>query len=149
MRGDHAFELRVKPTSDGGFRLELREMPGGDSDAKPYRRSTRMSRVSGWHLRLASSAVNNSLREAGYQPSDLKRSRKAPFRFSEEAGVRLDLVFRGLGRLRKRTRIETVLQGISAMSREEALYWHAKVTGHNGATNLGGIRALRMLLGAA
>ena len=140
----YAFELRVVPRSNGGYRLELYEPPPTDTRPARGRRSIPLSSVQGWYLDLSEAMVRRVLAANGHRASDLKRTRRAPFRLSEEDGVRLDLAFRAINGLRLRTRIEDILHGIQEMSREEALYWHAKV-GRNGGMN--GLIALRVLLG--
>ena len=143
----HSFELRMKPHDDGDFSLVLWELPPGDSRAKAYRHGRKMSSVSDWYLQMTQSTVNKTLSAAGYKPSLVKRSRKAPFQLDEEAGIRLDLAFRLVKGLRNRSRIESILYGLNAMEREEALYWHTKVTKDNGTTQFNGLKALRTLLG--
>lgn len=139
-----SFELRIVPKSNDSYRLELYEPPPTDTRPAKGRRSTPLSYSQGWYLELSEPMVRRTLAANGYRGSDLKRTRRAPFRLSEEHGVRLDLAFRSVSGLRLRTRIEDILHGIQEMSREEALYWHAKVSG-NGGTN--GLIALRVLLG--
>ena len=62
---------------------------------------------------------------------------------SEEDGVRLALVYDGLGGIKDVSRAYDFVSGIREMSREEAFYWFAKT--QNGSARLG-IRALRVLL---
>ena len=80
-------------------------------------------------------------------PTDLKRSRRTPFKLEEPDGVKLDLIFRAVKDLQKRTRIEDIVLGIDIMSREEALYWHSKIQQGSTKGKQNGLRALRMLLG--
>jgi len=143
----HSFELRVKPLAEGDLALELWELPPGDSRAKAYRRGRKMSTVSDWYLQMTQSTINRTLTKASYKSNMLKRSRKAPFRLDEEAGIRLDLAFRSVKGLRNRSRIESILYGLNAMDREEVFYWHTKVTKENGTTQVNGLKALRTLLG--
>jgi len=140
------FDLKVKPLPDGTFACELYELP--PADTRPgfkQRKSTRVSGVSGWHLQVAELAIKHAIVNCGYERTDLKRSRKGSFKLDEENGVRLDLIFKAIRDLQKRTRMENIVLSIDAMSREEALYWHSKVS--QDKTTQNGLRALRILLG--
>jgi hypothetical protein len=143
----HTFELRVVPLPAGDYRLELWEPPAPDTRPPKRRQSTALSSLHGWHLQLAEGLIRRAIEANGIKPGDLKRTRRAPIRLAEEDGVRLDLAFRAITPLRLRTRIEDILHGIHEMSREEALYWHAKVSRSNGTTADNGIMALRILFG--
>lgn len=145
----HAFELRVIPLDSGDYRLELWEPPPPDSRPIKARRTTPLSRIEGWHLQLAENLVRRALDSNGYRMADLTRTRRTPLRLSEEDGVRLDLAFRAIPSLKRRTRIEDILHGIHEMSREEILYWHAKTSRDNGTLAENGLQALRVLLGGA
>ena len=124
-----AFELRVEPRGDIGYGIAL------------YRRSTAMDpvavteqvvRIWGDPLRGIMDQVLAVIRRAGYRPTDLKATRRAPFQIrTEEEAVRLGLLFAALKPLRKGRRIEEVARAISSMEREEVYYWFSKVTaGH-------------------
>lgn len=144
----HAFELRIIPREEGDYRLELWEPPAPDSRPTAKRRAGRaLSSVQGWYLELAEGHVRRTLEKNGYKASDLKRTRRTPFKLNEEDGVRLDLSFRAIQGLRQRTRIDDILHGLREMSREEMLYWHAKTTRDNGTLAENGIVAFRILLG--
>lgn len=64
-----------------------------------------------------------------------------PIELDQVTGAQAELLLRAVKPLRRADRIEAVAEGVAAMSREEASYWHAK------AGRPGGLRALRMLLG--
>ena len=148
-KDSYTFELRVRPKEEGDYALELWELPPGDSQAKPYRRGRKLSQIGGWHLRMVQGTIHRALDAAGYKPILLKRTRRAPFRMDEEIGVHLDLAFRAINGLSKRSRLEEILFGLNAMEREEAFYWHAKVMHDNGTTATNGLKALRTLLGGS
>lgn len=143
----YAFELRVVPKDDGTYRLELWEPPPLDSRPRGRRRAHALSSTEGWYLQLVEGHVRRALEASGYKASEVQRTRRVPFRLSEEQGIRLDLAFRAVRGVRQRTRLEDILHGLKEMSREEALYWHAKVTRDNGTLAENGIVALRVLLG--
>ncbi len=141
------FELRVLPDRDGTFRLGLYEHAASDSGAKSPRPAKPRSALSGWHLDLSQGTVRMALEDEGYRGADLRHSRRAPFVLSEDEGMRLDLLFRAIQGLNRRSRIEEILLGLRAMSREEVAYWHAKATREQGCRTVNGLRAFRVLLG--
>lgn len=63
-----------------------------------------------------------------------------PIELDQVTGAQAELLLRAVKPLRRADRIQAVGDGVAAMSREEASYWHAK------ANHPGGLRALRMLL---
>jgi hypothetical protein len=63
---------------------------------------------------------------------------------AEPAGVRLALAINAAAPLNRPSRRQSVLEGISAMSEEEAYYWYAKTTRPESGTRA--LRALRILL---
>lgn len=142
----HSFELRVRPHEDD-IRCELFEMPPQDSRPGNGKEPELKSSASGWQLAMTQGIVARALKNNKYSLADLKRTRKAPFRLSEEDGTRLDLVFKATHGLAKRSRIEDIMLGIQCMSREEIYYWHAKVTRGIAKENSNGLKALRTLLG--
>jgi hypothetical protein len=143
----YAFELKIVPLDSGDYKLELWEPPPTDTRPMKGRKSKPLSSVQGWYLELATMNIRQALESNGYKFSELKRSRNIPFRLSEEYGIKLDLAFRGIQGVRKRTRLEDILFGIKEMGREEALYWHAKVSRNNGTQADNALIALRVLLG--
>ena len=64
-----------------------------------------------------------------------------PITVDPQLGAHVELLLRAVKPLRRLDRINTVAEGVAAMSREEAAYWHAQTSRRNG------LRALRMLLG--
>ncbi len=141
------FELRVVPVVDGTYRLSLLEYPAFDSQQLSERGPIQRSSLRGWHLQITEGSVRIALEESGYKPGDLRWSRRAPFRLNEEEGMRLDLLFRSITGLNKRTKIEDLILGLRHMGREEVAYWHAKITRDNGTTAANGLHAFRTLLG--
>ena len=102
-----------------------------------------MVRIWGIPLRSIVDHVLAAIRHAGYRTTDLKPTRRAPFRLSEEDGVRLGLLFLALKPLRKHRRIEEVSRAIATMEREEVYYWFSKGTA--GADLFRVQRALRIM----
>jgi hypothetical protein len=100
--------------------------------------------VSGAPLQSVMDQVLATIKQAGYRPSDLSYSRRAPFLLNEELGVRLGLLFLAVKPLRKVTRMGEISEHVRAMTEEEAYYWFSKTT-----TSEAGRRAqkaLRILL---
>ena len=144
---ESGYKLIVKPHDDGTFSLDLVQNPPGDSRPTKKRRSTYRSSISGWRLDSALGMIRKTLKESGYKPTDLKRSRKTPFNLDETSGVKLNILFLALRDVKKRTKSENIIFGISDMSREEALYWHSKIEHDSSRTKQSGVKALRILLG--
>ena len=107
---------------------------------------TLMSRLDPDQMDLVQALLSKALRNGGYSIVDIKRTRKAPFKLKEEDGIRLDLAFRGAKGIIKRSRVEDIVTGIGTMGREEAYYWHAKVTKGSDRQNWNGVKAMRILL---
>ena len=139
----HDFELKVKAKEDE-IRLELFQLP--PKDTRVMGNSKLISSVDSSHFALVQAAVAKALKNNNYSFTDVKRTRKAPFRLEEEDGIRLDLVFRGTKGISKRSRVESIMLGIESMGREEAYYWHAKTTRGEEQENWNGLKALRILL---
>lgn len=139
---DSSFELRVLPRDDIGYGLAL------------FRRATLghhgldgrelVVRIWGNPLRGIVDHVLAAIRHAGYRATDLRATRRAPFRLIEEDGVRLGLLFLALKPLRKPRRIEEVSRAIATMEREEVYYWFSK--GTTGVDLLRVQRALRIMV---
>ncbi len=141
------FELRVVPIDDGTYRLSLLEYPAFDSQQIGKRIPIQRSSLRGWHLQLTEGSVRTALEGSGYKSGDLCWSRRAPFRLNEEEGMRLDLLFRSITGLSKRTKIEDLVLGLRHMGREEVADGHAKVTRDNGTAAANGLHAFRTLFG--
>lgn len=84
--------------------------------------------ISGDNLRAVADHVIEALRRADYKATDLSMSRRKPFYFPEEIGVRLGLVFLAVKPLTKIRRVEQISYGIRQMPSEEAYYWYSKCT---------------------
>ena len=143
LHSEHApaFELRVQPRGDIGYGIALYRRPTAPD---PVVDGEQVVRIWGDPLRGIMDQVLAAIRRAGYRSTDLKASRRAPFRIhAEEDAVRLGLLFAALKPLRKGRRIEEVAHAISTMEREEVYYWFSKVTA---ASDQGRVRrALRIM----
>lgn len=85
-----------------------------------------------------------TLRASRKPPTAIGPARRRPVDIDEAPGVRLTLAALAVEPLRRRDRVREILEGIVAMSDEEAYYWYAKAAHpHTGPRAL---RALRLLL---
>jgi len=123
------FELRVEPGQATDYGLVLYRLPargeGQNGDGGDWQA---VVRVQGVPMRAVIDQILATIKQAGYRPSDLARSRKVPFHLTEEQGVRLGLVMLAVKPLRKTSRMAEVSEHIQAMTAEEAYYWFSKVT---------------------
>ena len=149
------FDLRVIPIAarmagtrgEGEYGLALYQQPVRSRTRGPQEQEPQLLvRIWGAAFRSTVDRVLAALKDSGYRPSELSRTRKAPFLLSEESGVRLGLLCMATKPLRKLSRIEAISNAIWAMSPEEAYYWFSKcsdlITGQRAR------RALRLLLAA-
>lgn len=141
-RSERAFELRVTPRSGKEYGVEVWQV--GGNGGRRNGRPRPVVRIWGTPFVAVTDQVLEAIRKEGYRPTDLRRSRKAPFPLSEERGVRLALLFLSAQPLRKLERIEAVSRAVREMEAEEAYYWYAKCTKSDRPRRAS--RALRILL---
>lgn len=144
---EFGFQLLVRSQPEGTYFLDLLQKPPSDSRPEKRKKSTFCASIRGWRLDSALALIKRSLKESGYKPSDLKRSRKTPFKLDEKNGVKMHLLFIAIQDIQKRSKVEDIIFGIDDMSREEALYWHSKIEGDKNKHEKRGLKALRILLG--
>ena len=141
----HSYELRVKLEGEGML-LELYEMPPIGQQDKG-RKGIKVSHVKESQLPMVQGAISRILKNNKYVYSEVKRTRKLPFKLNEEDGVRMELIFKAISSVKKRSKVEDIVLGIENMPREEAFYWHAKVTKGSETSTSNGLKAMRVLLG--
>ncbi len=125
------FELRVEVEQSGDYGLAFYRLPArGESLNGSGDGWQLVARVHGIPMRAVMDQILAAIKQAGYRPSDLSRSRKAPFQLAEEPGVRLGLLMLAVKPLRKSTRMTDISEQIQAMAEEEAYYWFSKSTDH-------------------
>lgn len=125
------FELRVEVETSGDYGLALYRQPArGESLNGSGDGWQLVVRVHGTPMRAVMDQILTAIKGAGYRPSDLSRSRKAPFQLGEEPGVRLGLMLLAVKPLRKSARMTDVSEQIQTMAEEEAYYWFSKATDH-------------------
>jgi len=146
MSQEHFFELRVRFSDVAGLSCQLFEMPPKNGSGK-RRQAHKLSEVDEGYLKYVDGAVHRTLKNSGYKPSQLSPRRKSPFKLEEEEGIRLNLVFKAVVGLKKRSRIEDIILGVSAMAREEAYYWHGLLLRDDKQAEKRGLKALRVVLG--
>lgn len=100
--------------------------------------SQRHVRVNGYRAIHVAAGFQEVLRSARLRGRELTGTE--PIRVDAQLGAHVELVLRAVKPLKRIDRISTVAEGVAAMSREEAAYWHAQVNRRNG------LRALRILL---
>lgn len=98
----------------------------------------RYVRVNGYRAVHVAAGLQEVLRAARLRGSDWTSGE--PVSIDSYLGAHAELLLRTVKPLQRIDRITTVANGVAAMSREEAAYWHAQVSRRNG------LRALRLLL---
>lgn len=102
-----------------------------------------VSEVRGSLLKSVADQVLETLRRNDYKVTDLSAGRREPFALNEESGVRLGLLFMAIRPVTKMNRVESMSQGIRAMTSEELYYWFSKCTSKSAERAQ---KALRILL---
>ncbi len=138
------FQLRVVPTDNNNFALELYQCAYKQAGEKKRPAAKRIGKLKGKALVLTRQAIYAALKANKYDPKTLKYDRQAPYILDERSGVSLALLFQTVQPLSKEERIANIANGVIAMSNEEAHYWFAKVSnGHK----RNALKAIRVLLG--
>ncbi|MFW5667296.1 MAG: DUF7680 family protein, partial [Coleofasciculus sp.] len=122
------FQLRVVPSSNNSFYLELYQCAYKKAGEKKRPAAKRIGRLKGNSLVLARHHIYEVLKANNYDPKTLSQKRQSPYILDEASGVNLALLFQALQPLSKAERIVNITQGISAMSDEESHYWFAKIS---------------------
>ncbi|PZO60791.1 MAG: hypothetical protein DCF15_01375 [Phormidesmis priestleyi] len=138
------FQLRVTPTSNNDFALDLYQCAYKKAGQKKRPAAKRVGRLKGKQLVQARQAIYQYLKANNYDPQTLGHKRQKPYLLDEQSGVSMALLFQTLQPMSKPERITNITDGISAMSNEEAHYWFAKVS--NGKKRPA-LKAMRVLLG--
>jgi sulfur transfer complex TusBCD TusB component (DsrH family) len=138
------FQLKVVPTDNNNFALELYQCAYKKAGEKKRPAAKRIGKLKGNALVLARQAIYSALKANNYDPKTLSYNRSSPYVLEEQSGVSLALLFQTLQPLSKSDRIANIANGVMAMSNEEAHYWFAKVS--NGRRS-NALKAIRVLLG--
>lgn len=132
------FLLTVHPTADEAYGLRLEEANGASHGARMP-----VANLGPLASRRVLEQAMDALQASGFRRSDLSIQRRKPFQLPDHYGVRLALAMVATGPLRKRARVDTVLNGVGRMSDEEAFYWYSKCFGSDASRSR---RALRLML---
>ena len=138
------FQLRVVPTDNNNFALELYQCAYKKAGEKKRPAAKRIGRLKGNALIQARQAIYSCLKANNYDPKTLTHNRQSAYVLDEQSGVNIALLFQTLQPLSRAERIANISAGVMAMSNEEAHYWFAKVS--NGKRSQA-LKALRVLLG--
>lgn len=143
--------MTTRTTAPRGFRLRIE--PGPSNDAYGLRieetnglpgHTTVAARLRGSQLGPFLGALRVALRDSGHPAVLVGPTRRKPVPLREAAGVRLALAMKAAAPLNQPLRRLSVIEGITAMSDEEAYYWYAKTTRPGSGRRA--TRALRILL---
>lgn len=138
------FELQVQPEDEERYELVLwQQVVHQNGTTQAQRRQ--VARLRGTPLMVAMDHVLDTLKSEGYRATALRPSDTETLRISDEAGVRLGLLFLALKPLSKVDRMEAIGGGLRNMPTEEVYYWFSKCASADGNRNAQ--RALRVLLG--
>ncbi|MDE0321859.1 MAG: hypothetical protein OXI97_18465 [Acidimicrobiaceae bacterium] len=133
---ERRFELQLHPTLAGdswGFRLS--ETFGDAKEAVTKVDATRATQFR--------RAVLEAVEASGYPPAAVSPRRCRPFNLQQDPGVRLALTVCASLPVARPLRRRAIVDGVGALSPEEALYWYARTSGPERGRAL---RALRLLL---
>lgn len=130
-RREH-FQLALERDDDG--RVAALRLSATDLSARE-----RETRLEGFRVPRVIGAVHELVRERGV--SSRAWGAATPIELDQATGAQLEVLVRATKPLRRVDRIDRVVAGVTAMSREEATYWHVQMTQRSG------LRALRLLLG--
>jgi len=133
---ERRFELQLQPTlarDDWGFRLS--ETFGDAREAVVKVDATRAAQFR--------RAVLEAVEASGYAPAAVSPRRCRPFNLQQGPGVRLALTVCASLPVARPLRRRAIVDGVGALSPEEALYWYARASGPERGRAL---RALRLLL---
>lgn len=132
------FRLQVEPAGTDTYGLRLEETNGLPEH------TTVAARLGPGRLTPFLGALRTALRDSGHPPTIIGPTRRKPVSLGEAAAVRFALAVNAAAPLTRTVRRLTVIEGVTAMSDEEAYYWYAKTRRpESGARAL---RALRILL---
>jgi len=128
----HTYRLSIERDREG--RVAAIELQAGSDGPQ------RTLRLNSYKAALVAGAVHEVLRASGVPGRAWASGR--PIQLDYLTGTHLELLVVAARPLRRADRVERVVEGVAAMSTEEASYWHAKLA------RPGGLPALRLLLGA-
>jgi len=134
-----AYELRFHRHGPGDAALEIWQLPS--LSAPHLAVAARVAGLRGRNLELVEHRVHRRLSAAGIPPARRSGESQA---LGEELALTLGLLFRALAPMRARENMRAVVEGIEAMTREEAAYWLGMAMHRRNPRRV--LMALRLLL---
>jgi len=136
------YELRAQSLGSGNLQLEVWQLP---SAATPQiTQPVRVAGLKGRNLALIENRVLRRLAKADVAMGGLKPGKPKTYALDEEVALVLGLIFRVLAPMRSRDNMLACVEGIEAMSREEASYWLGMAMHRKNPRRV--LAALRLLL---
>ena len=132
------FRLQVEPADTDTYGVRLEETNGIPDH------TTVVAHLSPDRLTPFLGALRSALRDSGHAPTIVGPSRRKPVPLGEAAAVRLALAVNAAAPLNRPVRRLAVIEGVTAMSDEEAYYWYSKTRRPDSGPRA--LRALRILL---
>lgn len=105
--------------------------------------AVKVRRLSGARLRSIIQLLDEALRDADIDPSEVTGTGTTTILLQEATGIRLSIGFIGMKPLQRVDRMRALARGVANMSLEECYYWHSKCRSPNSPN---GAKALRTLL---
>jgi len=105
--------------------------------------AVKVRRLLGARFRSILPLLEETLREADIDPSEITGTGTATVLLREGTGIRLSLGFIGIKPIKRVDRMRALARGVSRMSLEECYYWHSKCRSPNSPS---GEKSLRVLL---
>ena len=140
--GQPQYELRAESLGTGNLQLEVWQLP---SVATPQMtQPVRVAGLKGRNLALIEHRVLRRLAKADITVAGLKLKKPKAYPLDEYLALMLGLVFRVLAPMRNRDKMLACVEGIEAMSREEAAYWLGMAMHRKNPRRV--LAALRLLL---
>ena len=132
------FLLQVEPVDTDTYGLRLEETNGLPEH------TTVVAHLGPDRLTPFLGALRTALRDSGHPATIVGPTRRKPVPLGEAAAVRFALAVNAAAPLTRPLRRLTVIEGVTAMSDEEAYYWYAKTRRPESGPRA--LRALRILL---
>ncbi|MBE9178495.1 hypothetical protein IQ268_07965 [Oculatella sp. LEGE 06141] len=119
--GHPRYELRAESLGSSNLQLEVWQLP---SMATPQIvQPVRVAGLKGRNLALIENRILRRLAKADVSMGGLKPGKPKTYALDEEVALVFGLIFRVLAPMRSRDNMLACIEGIEAMSREEAAYW--------------------------
>jgi hypothetical protein len=142
LRSVPRYELRATRNDKGDLGLDVWQLP---SPATPHvEHPKRVAGLAGRNLELIEVRIFKQFRQEGIELTGMHGGDQRRFDLDEDRALRLGLAFRALAPMRSRANMRSVIEGIDAMTKEEAAYWLGMAMHRRYPRRV--LSALRMLL---